>query len=308
MDALSFLLGYHKGKVQGSGGGLIETDVFSSHTVSGFTKDVDFPDAYFADSPVSFGLEVNETYYVEWDDVTYTCKGTSGSLGEITSVYIGNGKMLAHPGNDEPFAIVCVDDTTIQFIAFDDDKSEHTVRIYQKKSGVTVTPLNVTQNGEYTAPGVAYSPVNVDVAGGTVDFPFGLREIVSETEVKFNMGAAAPMFEDNPAAILDGNIDYFKTGESGLVIWDGDLYAVYSGLRKSAPTIGKVMLALGNAVGNLGIIKTIYGSGFIEEYKSAGSSEEPFFISGNTILIADESTEYTHTVQIFKFVEEQTNE
>lgn len=48
-------------------------------------------------------------------------------------------------------------------------------------SSTTITPLNVTENGTYTAPtGTAYSPVTVNVSGGG-DFMIGDYHVISGT-------------------------------------------------------------------------------------------------------------------------------
>lgn len=324
MDALSFLLGYHKGKAQGgNSGGLVETDVFTLQSVSGFAENTeDFSGTYWAPSPIDFKIKEEETYYVVWDGATYTCKGIAGSLGEVSGVYLGNGSIANCAGNDEPFVICYLSaQGSVQFIALGAGDS-HEIRVYQQV-GANVKPLRVTANGKYTAPeGEAYSPVTVAVAGGAVDFPFGLEEIYSETELTFIVGASK-YIPNTPVAILadsekvkNGNVKTIADGESGLVVWDGKLYAVYAG-KRTTPGIkfgfGTSSMSVNGTVGNVGIPSCWIGYQVVDDTRVYGKSEEPFLIiansdSGFIVAIPEDSTTFKYTIQIFKFVEEQTNE
>ncbi len=74
----------------------------------------------------------------------------------------------------------------------DDTRREVFLKAEQAKvqtgGGVSVLPLNVSQNGEYTAPdGFAYSPITVDVQGGGL--PSGIAEMSCGT---FTAAADAP--------------------------------------------------------------------------------------------------------------------
>lgn len=181
---------------------------------------------------------------------------------------------------------------------------------------IEIQPLAVTANGSYTAPaGCAYSPVTVSVAtGGTIDFPYELEEILPPTALTFSVGAYSDMPNTPSAIIADKNtvknMNVIEDGDSGLVIWDGVLYAAYAGSRRSAPILvmgNQTVFSITNAIGNIGIPSNIFGATPAAETQKAGASNEPFFIVANNdwgfvVAIPEDSTVLTHTVQIFKFV------
>ncbi len=84
-------------------------------------------------------LVAGETYYVEWDNITYTCEAKRDELAEPDSTgatsYIIIG--LTEAQGDEPFWI-CDRynangriDTEFWVLAYDDEPTPHTIRIYQ---------------------------------------------------------------------------------------------------------------------------------------------------------------------------------
>lgn len=193
MDILSFVLGYNKGKARGGGGSSTETDIFPLQTVSGFVEDTaDFVGCSLKTLSESFVIKEGETYGVEWDGTTYTCKGISAALNDLNYVYLGNGSGLGYEGNNEPFAIIyIVEYDMVQIIALNDLNETHEIRVYQNtvSSDLEIKPLTVTANGTYTAPdGEAYSPITVSVqaSAGTSDdervkyvtFMYGETELI----------------------------------------------------------------------------------------------------------------------------------
>lgn len=123
--------------------GVIETDIFPPKTVSGFEEDAgDFPGSSTKTLNGQFVINANETYYVEWDGKTYTCRGTYVEIPNgdemMSYVYIGDGSRLGYPGNDEPFAMIRLGETSIIIvIALDSLATEHNIHIYQKVSSGT---------------------------------------------------------------------------------------------------------------------------------------------------------------------------
>ena len=123
--------------------GVIETDIFPPQTVSGFEEDAgDFPGSSTKTLNGQFVINANETYYVEWDGKTYTCRGTYVEIPNgdemMSYVYIGDGSRLGYPGNDEPFAMIRLGETSIIIvIALDSLATEHNIHIYQKVSSGT---------------------------------------------------------------------------------------------------------------------------------------------------------------------------
>ncbi len=70
--------------------------------------------------------------------------------------------------------------------------------------GTTVEELSVTQNGTYTAPsGKAYSPVTVNVSGGSSDF--------STAEVVVTIGSNIDVSMEGICILNDGDVDYLGT-------------------------------------------------------------------------------------------------
>jgi hypothetical protein len=123
-------------------GGVIETDIFSAHPLGGFEEDTgDFSGSSTITLNGQFVINADETYYVDWDGETYTCRGTYVELpndaGEMMSyVYIGDGSRLGYPGNGEPFAMIRLGESSIIIvIALDSLATEHNIRIYQKEGG-----------------------------------------------------------------------------------------------------------------------------------------------------------------------------
>lgn len=302
--------------------GVTETDIFPLQTVSGFLEDTDLIlGSYYAYVP-TFEIKDGETYYVEWDDKgTFTCQGMAVSFNGINAVYLGNGSMLGYPHNNEPFAVVyLVDAGLTEFIV--PANGSYNVRVYQKVTpiNINVTPLTVTKNGTYTAPdGEAYSPVVVNVpSSGTLPLGYQLKEIVPETTLTFAVGNSS-FIPNTPAAVLaDGtavaNMDVINNGEGGLVVWDGKVYPVYAGSKRTSMVqfgVSATNFSIAGAIGNIGIPSkwNLYGiiCSVVEDTKNCGISNEPFLIIANSsngfvVAIPEDSTNLTHTIQIFKFV------
>ena len=85
------------------------------------------------------------------------------------------------------------------------------------------------------------------------------------------------------------------------------LYAAYAGQRRTAPLDTGVIISINGSIGNIGIPSKILARGRHENYGAAGESTEPYLVVANSthgflVAIPEDSTELTHTLQIFKFV------
>lgn len=294
----------------GNSGNVITNDVdlFPSQTISSFVEDTnDFPGWYLWTFPEVFEIKEGETYYVEWDGVTYICEGISANYEGIpyTIVYLGNGSNFGYPSNDEPFAITYNAEVGIsQVTAFTDSSESHILRIYQKETvTLQLKDLTVTKNGTYTASvGEAYSSVNVNVPStGVVDFPYELVEILPETEFTFKVGNSS-VFPTSPTAVIADaeaikDMEILKSGQNGLVIWDGELYSVRSGSMNTPPLVtssgGTRVLSMNPCAGNINafssvqvtkevkLVKATQDSGAsaeVQNLKYAGAGGGRFFI------------------------------
>ena len=306
------------GTNEGGGGSFGEVDIFPWQTVEGFAQSADFGGAYAANSPINFTLNLGETYYVEWGGETYTCKAQSGILYGMAVLYIGNDSMLGG-ANSEPFTVGYFTQVGVVGFISADDKSSHDIRIYQKAQSVNVKPLIVTENGTYTAPeGEAYSPVTVSVtSSGSISMPLGyeLKEILATTELNFEGTiGSSELFPQTPTVILAdkdavANVETISNGESGLVVWDGQLYAVYAGKRKMLVDDDTLTVSIDGSIGNIGIPSVIGAFVVATDTKEAGASTEPFLIVANTyygfqVAIPEGSAVLTHTLQIYKFIKQ----
>lgn len=320
MDILSFVLGYNKGKAQG-GNAPAATDIFPLQKVEGFVQNTeDFGGAYIATTTETITLTEGETYYVEWDGTTYTCVAKSGAMESNAIMYLGNDLLLGGT-SDEPFTVAYfVANGMVGFLTTD-TKTSHDIRVYQKaESSVEVKPLTITANGTYTAPaGEAYSPVKVNVAsgaGGELLTGYDLVEILPPTQLSFAVGVVS-FCPNTPAALVadanavrNGEIETIGDGESGVLVLNGVVYAVYGGRRKiilpnaSQPN-GTLMFTLNGAIGNVGLPSVYAGATKDELWGENGASDEPFLIiansnSGFQFFIPEDSTNLTRTVQLFK--------
>ena len=147
------------------------------------------------------------------------------------------------------------------------------------------------------------------------ELPLGyqLKEIVPETTLTFTKGASS-LIPNTPAAVVASasavaNMDVINNGESGLVVWDGVLYAVYAGQRNTPKLNATAVstISIIGSIGNIGIPSKWYSISVVEDTRSYGASKEPFLIIANTangfvVAIPEDSTTLTHTLQIFKFV------
>lgn len=151
-----------------------------------------------------------------------------------------------------------------------------------------------------------------------INLPLGyeLKEILSEPELEFTVKTDG-YFPKNPSAIIadDSNLEnceIISDGESGLVVFDNELYPVYASNRTPRITWANgnaATLYADNAIGNLSIPAAwAYESMTVAEGDSKiANSGEPFLIVANSscgfqVVIPKDSTNLTHTLRIFKFV------
>lgn len=211
-------------------------------------------------------LYAGKTYYIEWNDDDFYCD----ALDQSGDIYLGTMK-----DNDVLNVVYMPSDNMLGIITT--KGGSHTIRVYEKSF---------------------------------YGLPCQLKEILPETTLEFAKGACQ-IIKNTPAAIIADNeavktMDVINDGESGIVIWDGNLYAVYASLRNTAP-IGVVgCLSVAGAIGNIGIPSTFLGAQVVEATKAAGKSTEPFLIVANDswgfiVAIPENSTKFTHTIQMFKF-------
>lgn len=94
--------------------------------------------------------------------------------------------------------------------------------------GTTVEALSVTQNGTYTAPsGTAYSPVTVNVSGGSSDFSTATVTVVNGVSVTFTWGmpiAISDTEEGYYIAQSDAYIDANSTSSFTAILFKGQCY------------------------------------------------------------------------------------
>lgn len=273
--------------------GVTEIDIFPENTLSDFQEDTDLlVGTYFQYANPPFEIKEGETYYVVWEGETYTCKGIAVSLttpfNTINAVYLGNGSMLGYPHNNEPFAVVyLVDMGLTEFVTFAD--GSYKVRVYQKSGS--------DNSGGGNSGGLL---PNIE-----------LKEILPEQTLTFAVGNSTYV-PNTPAVVLADATDVIHDGEGGLVVWDGKVYPVYAGRRRTSLVLvggtSKTTLSIANSVGNLGIPSVWMGAPVVEETKNCGKSEEPFLIfvnstAGFVVAIPEDSTEFTHTLQIYKLIQ-----
>lgn len=279
--------------------GVTETDIFPEDTVSGFQEDTDLlVGTYFKYVEPPFEIKEGETYYVEWEDQTYTCKGMAVSFNGINAVYLGNGERLGYPHNNEPFAVVyLVDACLTEFMTFAD--GSYKVRVYQKSGS------DNSGGGD---------------SGGLLP-NIELKEILSPRTLTFEVGGS-DYIPNTPAVVLaDGtavaNMDVLNDGEGGLVVFDGKVYPVYAGERQTSKiqfSWGQTSLSVLGGIGNIGIPSAWMTGTVVEDAKSYGSSKEPFLIIANSsagFVVAipeknendEANTDLTHTLQIYKLIQ-----
>ena len=107
--------------------------LFPTQLITGFQENLDIPGTTFRTLQASFPLAAGQTYYVEWDGVTYECLAHAAAPAGfgLTYVYLGNGSALGFPGNNEPFAIVYVNEYGVTQALSTDFNEQHYVGVYQ---------------------------------------------------------------------------------------------------------------------------------------------------------------------------------
>ena len=167
---------------------------------------------------------------------------------------------------------------------------------------------------------LGYNKGKAQDGGSGLPLNYELKEIVPETQLTFAVGNST-LFPNTPVAVLAdktaiADMEVINDGESGLIIWDGALYAAYAGQRKTSNlqfSWGTTTMSIVGAIGNIGIPSAIMTATVVENTKSCGSSDEPFLVVANTshgfqVAIPEDSDVLTHTIQIFKFVDKEMNE
>lgn len=280
--------------------GVTEIDIFED-TLSDFQEDTGlFVGTYFKYAEPPFEIKEGETYYVEWEGETFTCKGVAVSVNltdaVINAVYLGNGFMLGYPHNNEPFAVVyLVDAGLTEFITFAD--GSYKVRVYQKSGSDNSGGGN---------------------SGGLLPNT-ELKEIVSERTLTFAVGNSTLWPDSLAVELADAtevaNMDVINDGEGGLVVFDGKVYPVYASSRRSSavqfPSF-TTSVSVSGSLGNISIPSQWRVAGsvgtVVEETQNYGKSNEPFLIVANSgmgyhVAIPKDSTERTHTLQIYKLIQ-----
>lgn len=259
------------------GGGATETDIFASQTVEGFALDeemgiywVRFSGAIDANA----NLQIGQTYFIEWDGETYECVGQDASalMNIEGTVGVGDFSSVGGVGNGEPFVILTYN-TWIQFNTFSAGTS-HTIRVYQKSEpSVDIQPLDITENGLYTAPdGVAYSPVLVNV-------PVTNKELFPTEEISpFSQHPELPVYW-----LAEGHLFTLTIGETYSVDWDGETYTC---VAQDLSSMGEGYVGIGNL-----------------SLASGSSNNEPFAIVDaltTTMFMSTDTTSTAHTVHVYQ--------
>lgn len=145
-------------------------------------------------------------------------------------------------------------------------------------SSTTITPLNVTENGTYTAPtGTAYSPVTVNVSGGGggLKVESGLFTVSTDTDLN-----------TNSSSIEIASITLTSVYIAGLVL-NGTLTA---GLRNFASSIHVDPSALGLSASGLGRVSACCRTtssatnGNINSGGMASSAFSGLYVSGGKLI------------------------
>lgn len=90
-------------------------------------------------------------------------------------------------------------------------------------SGVTVEALSVTENGTYSEEGKAYSPVTVNVAGGSSDFSTA-EVTVSPSDGLVELNGSVPVILDDEGEFITC-VDYLENGYN-VVLFNGSFILV----------------------------------------------------------------------------------
>ena len=206
-------IAYSQVDVEVEGGKEIEIDVFPFQTVEGFASNEEFMGLYiWQTTPAPFSLTIGQTYFVEWDETTWECAAQDASALISGAVGLGDLTLAGGSGKGEPFVVGYMPQADfIGFISFD-QKTEHTIRIYQKASAniELMTSLSVTENGTYTAPeGVVYSSIiaNVPSVPIEVSTEAEMTELLESGEVggvyKYT-GENTDIYENGALYVLEG--------------------------------------------------------------------------------------------------------
>lgn len=139
--------------------------------------------------------------------------------------------------------------------------------------GVEVEPLQVTENGEYTAPdGKAYSPVSVNVAGGGGSSDFSTAEVTLIGDLG---GYKFPLIDPN---ISEGTPDIYQSIACSELIGSSVGFG-----QANFVVLHNGVCAVPGPFPNL----TITGNAAIEELGEGEESAEFLVIRGNcTITVA----------------------
>ena len=112
------------------GGGSSTVNIMEEQTLTGFQTS---SYGFYATAlmPAPFFLAVGEKYTVVWGENEYVVEGVDASAVIPNGVAIGDLRKFGYPGNGEPFVIVYDGAMVTFFSLFDEEPTNHTVRIYQ---------------------------------------------------------------------------------------------------------------------------------------------------------------------------------
>lgn len=270
------------GTYEGEGGGANETDIFPLQTVSGFDYSlIEGTHSTVLERPPLFTLTAGETYIVEWNGAEYNCKAYEITFNGAQAIYIGNGSALGYEGNGEPFCITYnITQNGTQFITTETDR-EYTIRVYQKSEpSVDIQPLDITENGLYTAPdGVAYSPITVNV-------PITDKELFPTEEISpFSQHPELPVYW-----LAEGHLFTLTIGETYSVDWDGETYTC---VAQDLSSMGEGYVGIGNL-----------------SLAGGSSNNEPFAIVDaltTTMFMSADTTSTSHTIRVYQKVKSSSS-
>lgn len=156
------------GSGESSSGSTIEVDILPKTKIAGFVEEPMLPGCMVAAMTAPFTLEVGSTYLVEWDGEVYKCTAIDASAFVSGMIAFGNGSAINFPGNNEPFAIVSIENM-VSVVSYNSNLTEHDVRICklsEVEGSVALQHQIISENGTYS-PDDGYH----GFTGVTVDVP-----------------------------------------------------------------------------------------------------------------------------------------
>lgn len=252
-----------------------------------YSEDMGLGFAAFAPA-LNSHLKANETYFVEFDGKTYTCKSIGQEVEEdgavLCSVFLGNLSIEGFPDTGEPFFIGDIyisDGTSLDAIfgLFETESSTHNVRIYQSNEIIHYLDSKYIKDMYYST--------------GDKTILFEEREV--EFVPMSEGGIQGNGYIHTPSIDIDGRLDVF-------VKWDGVLYKCTPMVDSDTEESREIY------VGNLGFLNQEFNTG--EPFLILDSLQGTVFGSvaeGTHKICVYQSDEVVHQIDP-KYVDAYTKE